>query len=74
MCCDLHKPSQYRCGELSINALKRVAGAVSNTNAARHMQQAKAKLFEGLPLRVGVQTEVQNRGNDGPWKRLRYSI
>jgi hypothetical protein len=44
----LDKPPQYLRDGLSINALKRVAGAVCDTNAARPMQQAKAKLFEGL--------------------------
>jgi transposase InsO family protein len=44
----LHKPAQYLREGLSINALKRVAGAVSDTDAARRMQQAKAKLFDQL--------------------------
>jgi hypothetical protein len=35
---------------LSINALKRIAGALSDTDAARRMQQAKSKLFELLRL------------------------
>jgi len=42
----LEKPSQYLRDGLSINALKRVAGAISDTDAARRMQQAKAKLFD----------------------------
>ncbi len=46
----LHKPAQYLRDGLSINALKRVAAAVSDTAAARRMQQAKAKLFERLRL------------------------
>ena len=37
---------------LSINALKRIAGAISDTDAAHRMQQAKAKLFEQLRLTV----------------------
>jgi transposase InsO family protein len=48
----LHKPAQYLREGLSINALKRVAGAISDTEAARRMQQAKAKLFERLRLSV----------------------
>jgi transposase InsO family protein len=46
----LDKPAQYLRQGLSINALERVAGALSDTDAARRMQQAKAKLFEKLRL------------------------
>ena len=46
----LDKPAQYLRPGLSINALKRIAAAVSDTDAARRMQQAKAKLFEQLRL------------------------
>jgi transposase InsO family protein len=46
----LQKPAQYLREGLSINALKRVAGAISDTEAARRMQQAKAKLFDQLRL------------------------
>jgi transposase InsO family protein len=46
----LDKPAQYLRQGLSINALKRVAAALSDTDAARRMQQAKAKLFERLRL------------------------
>jgi transposase InsO family protein len=46
----LNKPAQYLREGLSMNALKRVAGAISDTDAARRMQQAKAKLFERLRL------------------------
>ena len=46
----LHKPAQYLRQGLSINALKRIAGALSDTDAARRMQQAKTKLFEKLRL------------------------
>jgi hypothetical protein len=35
---------------LSINALKRIAGTLSDTDAARRMQQAKAKLLGQLRL------------------------
>ena len=48
----LDKPAQYLREGLSINALKRVAGALSDTDAARRMQQAKVKLFEPLRLTV----------------------
>ncbi len=48
----LHKPAQYLREGLSVNALRRVAGAVSDTDAARRMQQAKAKLFDQLRLPV----------------------
>jgi hypothetical protein len=46
----LDKPAQYLREGLSINALKRVAGALSDTDAARRMQQAKVILFEPLRL------------------------
>ena len=46
----LDKPGQYLREGLSMNALKRVAAAISDTDAARRMQQAKAKLFERLRL------------------------
>lgn len=44
----LDKPAQYLRQGLSINVLKRIAGALSDTDAARRMQQAKSKLFEKL--------------------------
>jgi transposase InsO family protein len=46
----LDKPAQYLRQGLSINALKRIAAALSDTEAARRMQQAKNKLFEKLRL------------------------
>ena len=46
----LDEPAQYLRQGLSINALKRIAGALSDTDAARRMQQAKSKLFERLRL------------------------
>ena len=46
----LEKPAQYLRQGLSINALIRIAGALSDTEAARRMQQAKRKLFERLRL------------------------
>jgi len=46
----LNKPAQYLRQGLSINALKRIAAALSDTDAARRMQQAKNKLFEKLRL------------------------
>lgn len=46
----LDRPAQYLRDGLSINALKRVAGAISDTDAARRMQLAKAKLFDQLRL------------------------
>jgi transposase InsO family protein len=46
----LDKPAQYLRDGLSMNALKRVAAAISDTDAARRMQQAKARLFERLRL------------------------
>jgi hypothetical protein len=45
-----HKPAQYLRDGLSMNALKRIAAAIGDTDAARRMQQAKAKLFERLRL------------------------
>ncbi len=44
----LDKPAQYLRQGLSINALKRIAGTLSDTDATRRMQQAKAKLFGQL--------------------------
>jgi transposase InsO family protein len=46
----LEKPAQYLRQGLSLNALKRIAGTISDTDAARRMQQAKNKLFERLRL------------------------
>lgn len=46
----LDKPAQYLRQGLTINALKRIAAALSDTDAARRMQQAKSKLFERLRL------------------------
>jgi transposase InsO family protein len=46
----LDKPDRYLRDGLSINALKRVAGAIGDTDAARRMQEAKSKLFEKLRL------------------------
>lgn len=46
----LEKPAQYLRRGLSINALKRIGSARSDTDAARRMQQAKAKLFDQLRL------------------------
>ena len=46
----LDKPAQYLRDGLSMNALKRVAAAISDTDAARRMQQAKSNLFERLRL------------------------
>jgi transposase InsO family protein len=44
------KPAQYLRDGLSMNALNRVAAAIGDTDPARRMQQAKAKLFERLRL------------------------
>ena len=46
----LPNPAQYLRPGLSVNALKRIAAATSDTDAARRMQQAKAKLFQQLRL------------------------
>lgn len=46
----LPNPAQYLRPGLSIHALKRIAAALSDTEAARRMQQAKAKLFQQLRL------------------------
>ena len=46
----LDNPAQYLRSGLSINALKRIAAALSDTEAARRMQLAKNKLFERLRL------------------------
>jgi transposase InsO family protein len=46
----MDKPAQYLRQGLSINALKRIAAALSDTEAARRMQQAKSCLFEKLRL------------------------
>jgi transposase InsO family protein len=44
----LEKPAQYLREGLSMNTLKRVAAAISDTDAARRMQRAKSKLFDKL--------------------------
>lgn len=46
----LDNPAQYLRRGLSINALKRIAAAISDTEAARRMQLAKNRLFERLRL------------------------
>lgn len=46
----LPHPAQYLRPRMSTNALKRIAAAISDTEAARRMQQAKAKLFDRLRL------------------------
>ena len=48
----LDQPAQYLRQGLSINALKRISAASSDTDAARRMQQAKCKLFEKMRLTV----------------------
>jgi len=50
----LDKPAQYLRPGLSINVLQRIAAALSDTDAARRMQQAKAKLFEQLRRSAGT--------------------
>jgi transposase InsO family protein len=44
----LDKPARYLRKGLSINTLKHIAAALSDTEAARRMQQAKARLFDQL--------------------------
>ncbi len=44
----LQKPAKFLRQGLSINALKRIASALSDTDAARRMQQAKSRFFEKL--------------------------
>ena len=46
----LDKPAQYLRQGLSINTLKRIGAARSDTEAARRMQLAKARLFDQLRL------------------------
>ena len=46
----IYKPAQYLRPGLTTNALKRIAATISDTEAARRMQQAKAKLFDRLRL------------------------
>ncbi len=46
----LDLPAQYLRPGLSVNVLKRIAAALSDTDAARRMQKAKAKLFEQFRL------------------------
>src|SRR5665811_1882223 len=53
----LPHPAQYLRAGLTIAALERVAAAVSDTQAAQRMQQAKGKLFEQL-----------RPPTEGPWK------
>ncbi len=44
----LDRPQQFLRPGLSVAALKRVAGAISDTDAARRMQQAKGTMFEQI--------------------------
>lgn len=44
----LHRPQQFLRPGLTINALKRVAATMSDTEAARRMQQAKYTMFEQI--------------------------
>jgi hypothetical protein len=44
----LHRPQQFLRPGLTINALKRVAATMSDTEAARRMQQAKNTMFEQI--------------------------
>ena len=44
----LDRPQQFLRPGLSVAALKRVAGAMSDTEAARRMQQAKSAMFEQI--------------------------
>lgn len=46
----LENPAQYLRPGLTLNALKRIAAAMSDTDAARRMQKAKEKLFAQLRL------------------------
>lgn len=46
----LDKPATYLRDGLSMNALKRVAAAVSDTDSAERMQRAKATLFQQLQV------------------------
>jgi hypothetical protein len=46
----LDKPAQYLRDGLSMDAVKRAAAAISDTDATRRMQQAKARLFGRLRL------------------------
>ena len=47
----LPKPAQYLREGLSLAVLTRIAGALSDTEAAQRMQQAKGKLFEQIQPR-----------------------
>ena len=61
----LDAPARYLRQGLSINALKRIAGARSDTDAARRMQQAKNKLCEKLRLTAwDRKMKTTDRGND----------
>jgi hypothetical protein len=44
----LDRPQQYLCPGLSLNALKRVAATMSDTEAAQRMQQARNTMFEQM--------------------------
>ena len=44
----LDRPQQYLCPGLSLNALKRVAATMSDTEAAQRMQQARNTMFEQI--------------------------
>jgi hypothetical protein len=65
----LRDPSQSLRDGLSINALNRVVDALSDTHAARRMQQAKGKLFDELRLTAqGRKRMRKGRGDGGLWK------
>ena len=65
----LDKPAQYLRQGLSINTLKRIAAALSDTDAARRMQLAKAQALRSTAAhRVGRMAGEKGRGNGGPWK------
>jgi hypothetical protein len=51
----LPQPAHYLRPGLTVAGLQRIAAAVSDTEAARRMQQAKRKLFEQLRQPAGVE-------------------
>jgi hypothetical protein len=46
----LPEPAQYLRETMSVAALQRIAGAISDTEAAQRMQKAKLELFQQLRL------------------------
>lgn len=66
----LDRPQQYLRPGLTVAALKRVAGAMSDTEAARRLQQARQKLFTDLSRTPATGCPAaESGGNAGPMEK-----